>query len=507
MSKLHNAEKTCWNCPAAKLEGNVDFRGCGQSKENLTDEDKETVIECERRKELGHFQPNITFEQCPQWEEGDYGYRLKDMRVLILGMDGYLGWPLSLKLANHGFDVMGIDNHSRRDNVEEKGSESMVPIEDMDTRLEAAKEVLGVDIKFKELDYTNREELRKVLAEFQPEAIVHYAEIPSAPYSMVDADHATKVQENNTIGTLNLLWAMKEECPEANLVKLGTMGEYGAPLTGRPLFEGTFPADAMIEWEDRKWSMGGELTPRNPPSFYHVSKVQDTYNIYEACKYWWLRSVDIMQGVIFGVHTEEVDQDPRLRTRLDVDEWFGTVVNRFVAQAVNDVPLTVYGKGEQARGFIGLEDAMQCMMRIISSPPEPGEYNTVNQVSGTYKVKELADAVADVASDKMGKEVEIQRLENPRVESDKHPIEVVSRKLPNEFDFERKVGLKEEIGRMVELLSKEKCRKRIEDSKECIIPETQWSGEKEKPDIIEVYEPGSKDYGNYKSIVNTGKED
>ncbi|MFP4116388.1 MAG: hypothetical protein ACLFTQ_04315, partial [Candidatus Aenigmatarchaeota archaeon] len=286
-----------------------------------------------------------------------------------------------------------------------------------------------------------------------------------------------------------------------------TMGEYGGPLTGRPLFEGTFPADSMLEWEGRKWSMGGELTPRNPPSFYHVSKVQDTYNIYEACKYWWLRSVDIMQGVIFGVHTEEVSQDPRLRTRLDVDEWFGTVVNRFVAQSIADVPLTVYGKGEQNRGFIGLEDAMQCMMRIISSPPEPGEYNTVNQVSGTYKVKELADAVADVASDKLGKEVEIQRLENPRVESDKHPIEVVSRKLPNEFGFERKVDLEEEIARMVELLSKERSRKRIEDAKECIIPETQWNGENQRPDIIEVYEPGTKDYGDYKSVLDTGGED
>ncbi|MFP4046064.1 MAG: NAD-dependent epimerase/dehydratase family protein [Candidatus Aenigmatarchaeota archaeon] len=505
MTECHNVEKTCWNCPAAKLEGNVDFRGCGQSKEKLNDEDKQTLIECKRRKELGHFEPTIKFEQCPEWEEGDYGYQLKDMRVLILGMEGYLGWALALKLANHGFEVMGVDNHLRRETVSEKGSHSIVPIEDMETRLEAAKEVLGVDIGFEEMDYTDKKELGKLLKEFKPESIVHYAEIPSAPYSMVDGEHAHRVQENNTLGTLKLLWAMKEHCPEASLVKLGTMGEYGAPLTGRPLFEGVFPADAAVQWEGREWSLGGELTPRNPPSFYHVSKVQDTYNVYEACKYWWLRSYDIMQGVIFGVHTEEVSQDPRLRTRLDVDEWFGTVINRFVSQAVSDVPLTVYGKGEQARGFIGLEDAMQCMVRLINSPPEPGEYGVVNQVSGVYKIKELADAVADVTSDRLDKEVKIQRIENPRVESDKHPIEVVSRNLPNEFGFERKVELKEEIGRMVQLLSKDDIQERIEKVKKKIIPETQWSGEKKEPDIIEIYEPGTKDHGNYQTVLNTGR--
>ncbi len=507
MGKPHNAEKTCWNCPAAKLEGNVDFRACGQSKEEarIDSDDKETLIECKRRPELGHFQPTITFEQCPEWEQSKYGYRLKDMRVLILGMDGYLGWALSLKLANLGFDVAGIDNYIRREASKEKDAHSIVPIRPIDERLDAAKEVLGVDIDFREMDYTNRKELKAFLEEFQPESIVHYAEIPSAPYSMVDADHAIEVQRNNVLGTLGLLWAMKDVCPEASLVKLGTMGEYGSPITGRPLFEGMFPSDAVLEWEGREWSMGGELTPRNPPSFYHVSKVNDTYNVYESCKYWWLRSYDIMQGVIFGVHTEEVSQDPRLRTRLDVDEWFGTVVNRFTAQAASGVPLTVYGKGEQTRGFIALEDAMQCMVRLISSPPEPGQYDVVNQVSGVYKIKEIADTVGEVANNNYDHDVQIQRLENPRVEADKHPFETIARKLPNEFGFEREVSLRKEIDRMLEVLTRDEIQERIEKIKDVIMPETQWSGEKETPDVIEVYNPGEKDWGIYEPKLDTGR--
>ncbi|MCK4317768.1 NAD-dependent epimerase/dehydratase family protein, partial [Candidatus Bathyarchaeota archaeon] len=358
----HNEEKTCWNCPAALLKGNVDFRACGQSIAVIQNKISEEglLIECTRRPELGMFEPSITFEQCPEWRETQYGYLLKDMRVMILGIDGYLGWTLALKIAKLGCRVSGIDNYLRRNAVAEKGSKSVVPIADMETRLRTAKEQHGVDIDFRELDLLDRDELAEYLREVQPEAVVHYGEIPSAPYSMVDAEHAIRTQHNNTLGTLGVLFLIKEICPEANILKLGTMGEYGTPLTGRPIFEGLFPADAVLTWRGQEWSMGGELTPRDPASFYHVSKVQDTFNVYEACKYWWLRSYDVMQGVIFGVHTEEVAAHRDLRTRLDVDEWFGTVINRFVAQAVMGIPLTVYGSGEQIRGYLALEDAMEC---------------------------------------------------------------------------------------------------------------------------------------------------
>jgi len=419
MTQLHNAEKTCWNCPAAKLMGNVDFRACGQARflEVDVDEEEEIVIECRRRPELGYFEPNITFEQCPEWIPTEYGYMLKNMRVMIIGIDGYLGWTLALKLGKLGFQVSGIDNYIRRDCVMEKGAHTIIPIKRMTERLQAASEVLGININFRKIDINDADKLREFIDEVKPESIVHYGEIPSAPYSMADMEHAVRVQENNVLGTLKLLWIMKEIVPETALIKLGTMGEYGTPLTGRPLFEGLFPADAIIEWDNRKWSLGGETTPRDPASFYHVSKVQDTFNILEACKYWWLRSYDIMQGVIYGVYTEELAADKRLRTRFDIDEWFGTVINRFVAQAVVGIPLTIYGKGEQIRGFIALNDAMQCMVRLIVSPPEPGQYDVVNQVSGLYKISELAEAVAKVGNEKFNLDVKIQRIENPRVEA------------------------------------------------------------------------------------------
>lgn len=489
----HNADKTCWNCPAAKFEGNVDFRGCGQSSERIKSmsEDGLLVIECNRRLELGHFEPSITFEECPEWEETEYGYLLKDMRVCILGIDGYLGWTLALKLGVLGCKVSGIDKYYRRRAVEERGAKSVVPIEDMPTRIAAAKEVLGIDISFREIDLSDREALSDFLNEVQPESIVHYAEHPSAPYSMVDADHAIEVQRNNVLGTLGLLWVIKDVCPTASLIKLGTMGEYGAPLTGRPLFEGMFPADAVLKWDGREWSMGGEITPRDPVSFYHVSKVQDTFNVYESCKYWWLRSYDVMQGVIYGVHTDEVSADPRLRTRFDIDEWFGTVMNRFVAQAILGMPLTIYGEGEQIRGLIALEDAMECMVRLISSPPEPGQYDVVNQVSGLYKINYIAKTVAEIASEEYGLRVAIQRLENPRVEADHHPLEAISRKLPHTFGFEPTVDPPKEIRRMIDLLTQEHIKQQIKDQAEVVMPRTRWSGKHEEMDVLEVFEDGN----------------
>lgn len=503
--EAHNSTKICWNCPAAEFKGNVDFRACGQSKEEIRAKQKngQIMIECERRPELGHFEPSITFEQCTEWELMEYGYMLKDMRVMILGIDGYLGWTLALKLGSLGFKVSGIDNYSRRDAVMEKGSHTVVPIERMTDRLHAAREILGIDIDFRKIDITDRNKLKEFMEEVKPEAIVHYAENPSAPYSMVDAEHAINVQRNNVLGTLGLLFAIRDIVPETCLIKLGTLGEYGSPLTGRPIFEGMFPADAVLKWDDREWSMGGELTPRDPVSFYHVSKVQDTFNVYEACKYWWLRSYDVMQGVIFGVHTDQVAVDGRLRTRFDIDEWFGTVINRMVSQAVIGVPLTVYGKGEQARGFIALEEAMECMVRLIISPPEPGQYDVVNQVSGVYKVDELAEMIAKLAEEKFGLKVTIQRIENPRVEAEEHPLEVVSRKLPNEFGFDKNVSIEKEVTRTFELLTQPEIVGRIREKKHVIMPKTRWSGEKKDSDVLEVYEPGTKHIDGFRPVLRT----
>ncbi|MFC1599187.1 NAD-dependent epimerase/dehydratase family protein, partial [Candidatus Omnitrophota bacterium] len=439
--------------------------------------------------ELGLFDPmGITFEECPQWRKTPYGYLLKDMRVMILGIDGYLGWTLALWLGSLGCRISGVDNYSRRRWVKERGSHTIVPIASMTDRLHAAKEVLGLNINFRELDIMNREAFKEFVEEEKPEAIVHYGECPSAPFSMIDFEHASLVQHNNVIGTLGVLFTMHEVIPESSLIKLGTMGEYGTPLTGRPLFEGMFPADAVLSWDNREWSLGGELTPRDPVSFYHVSKVQDTFNVYEACKYWWLRSYDVMQGVIYGVHTDQVAADERLRTRFDIDECFGTVINRYVAQAVTGYPLTLYGSGEQIRGFIALEDAMQCITRLIAKPPEPGQYSVVNQVSGYCSMRKLAETVKKVGERNFGLKIKIQRVENPRVEADRHPFEPIYNKLPDEFGFIQRDTLEKEIYRMFKLLIQPQIRKRIEEKEHLILPRTWWSGVKKEVERLELVE-------------------
>ena len=509
MATAYNAHKTCWNCPAAIFRGNVDFRACGQSKDQIKSrmtEEGQIMIECARRSELGHFEPTITFEQCHEWQEGKYGYQLKNMRVMILGLDGYLGWALALKLAKQGFQVSGIDNYLRRDMVMEKGAHTIVPIPKMTERLRAAREILGIKINFRRMDIREHEKLAEFMDEVKPEVIVHYAEIPSAPYSMVDMRHALNVQDNNTLGTLGLLWKIKEVVPESTLIKLGTMGEYGTPLSGRPLYEGMFPSNAVLKWKDREWSLGGEITPRDPVSFYHVSKVQDTFNIYESCKYWWLRSYDVMQGVIYGVHTEEVSQHEKMRTRFDIDEWFGTVINRFVAQAIIGIPLTIHGTGEQIKGFIALEDAMECMARLICSPPEPGQYDVVNQITKLYKLNDIAETVAKIGKEKYSLNIKIQRIENPRVETEQHPFETISSKLPNEFGFKQKVLLEKEVGRMFELLRQPDIVARIKEKIHTIMPKTTWSGEKREMEIIEKYEPGTKKSRGFKGVLYIEKD-
>ena len=850
MSKPHNAKCTCWNCPAINLAGKVDFRACGQSTlkfEKKKSNDSETYImaECKRRPKLGLFDPmSITFEECPEWVESPYGYLLKNMRVMILGMDGYLGWTLALWLGKLGCHISGVDNYSRRKWVAERGSHTIVPIESMTNRLHIAKEVLDLNINFREIDILNREELKEFIEEVKPEAIVHYGECPSAPYSMIDFEHASYVQKNNVIGSLGLLFTMHEVVPESSLIKLGcyddeteiftdsgwklfknlrktdkvatrkkigrkllfkkpnsihkyphegdmyyqknmrldlcvtlnhriftqkrsntaykelrlelvqdikrkrrvydtgfewkgknkkyfvlpstdikipmklwleffgwyisegcvqqrkerpnnytivikqsikgkdvkalkstlsniamvlgkevrinrekncyrfgigykylaayldtfgkaankyippeiknldksllkillstllkgdgwrhmpeykrdnfryfsiskqladdvqeialkcgfgaivsyskrkkgycvyicqtprvhvnqgeitdkyikykgnvwcvnvggdgivlvrrtgkpvwcgnTMGEYGTPLTGRPLFEGLFPADAVLKWGNREWSMGGEITPRDPVSFYHCSKVQDTFNVYEACKYWWLRSYDVMQGVIYGVHTDHVATDPRLRTRFDIDECFGTVINRYVAQAVIGFPLTLYGAGEQIRGFIALEDAMQCITRLIAKPPEPGQYGVVNQMSGYCSMRKLAEMVKKVGEKKFGLKIKIQRVENPRVEADKHPFEPIFNKLPDEFGFIQEDTLEKEIYRMFELLTQHHIKERIEEKKHIILPRTWWSGVKKEVERLELIKNGNNNVNAKEKTKNITKEE
>lgn len=389
------------------------------------------------------------------------------MRILILGIDGFLGWPLALWLKDKGHDVAGVDNFSRRDLAR-----SVVPIASYATR----SRLSGIEMS--RLDVRRDEsQLFAKLSNVKPDIIVHYAENPSAPYSMRSRVRAVEVMENNVLGTLNLLFTMRDACPNATLVKLGTMGEYGTPMSGRPIYEGVFPDDATLNyWQDRSTGtreklvcpMKGEMIPKDPGSFYHLSKAHDSLNIKKACDWWGLRAIDIMQGVIYGCHTPQTTADEALRTRFDIDQDFGTVINRFSAQAVIGHPLTVYGKGGQTRGYLALEDAMRCMEALINKPPNAGEYEVVNQFTGVYSVNEIADMVRDITG------AEIQHIDNPRVEAEIHSYNPVHDKLPNKYGFVPQVELKTEIERTIKLLSNYYIKRDIERQVSNIMPTTTW---------------------------------
>ena len=307
-------------------------------------------------------------------------YYTDDMKTLILGLDGYIGWSLALRQLEMGNEVCGIDDFSRRRNVEEIGSWSGIPILPMTTRMEILKEKYGDRISFFEGDIVNPHFTNEVIKNFQPDGVVHLVEQPSAPYSMIDQDHVIYTQQNNVMGTLNVVHAIKRHAPKAHLVKLGTMGEYGTPELDIP--EGFFE----IEFRGKKATIP---YPRFAGSWYHWSKVHDSNNIMFACRLWGLRSTDIMQGVVYGTRTQDINT-PLLNTRFDFDEVFGTAINRFCAQVVIEHPLTIYGKGGQTRGFLALEDSIQCISLLLDNPPEMGEYRVVNQFDEQYKVSELA---------------------------------------------------------------------------------------------------------------------
>jgi UDP-sulfoquinovose synthase len=287
------------------------------------------------------------------------------------------------------------------------------------------------------------------------------------------------------------MFAVRDGAPEASIIKLGTMGEYGSPLTGRPIFEGLFPAEATLQYAGQEWSLGGELTPRDPVSFYHVSKVQGTFSVYEACKYWWLRSYDVMQGVIYGNYTAETAVDPTLNTRLDIDEWWGTVINRFVAQAVIGMPLTIYGSGNQLRGYISLRDAMQCIVRLIASPPEPGQYDVVNQVTDVFSVRQIAETVARIGRMEFGLDPLVQRLQNPRVESEEHPYDVIHEKLRDKFGFRSLATMEDELRHMFHALMAPTARQRIAELISVLSPTTRWSGEHGPMEVLETIRPAA----------------
>ena len=309
------------------------------------------------------------------------------MNVLVLGIDGYLGWSVAMHLAERGHSVTGVDNFSRRKNVERLGSVSAIPIKEMKERISIFAKIYDKNINFYEADLLDYNFLKYVIATTFPDCIVHLAQQPSAPFSMIDREHAIYTQHNNIEGTLNILYAIKELVPNCHLLKLGTMGEYGTPNIDIP--EGFFE----IEYHGRKDRLP---FPRQPNSIYHLSKVHDSANIQFASRVWGLAATDIMQGIVYGTRTDEMIEDS-LFTRFDFDEAFGTVVNRFCAEAVIGSPLTLYGNGKQKRGFIDLVDSIQCLTLAVENPPDKGEYRVFNQLDQVYNLTDLAAKVVQVS--------------------------------------------------------------------------------------------------------------
>jgi UDP-sulfoquinovose synthase len=331
-------------------------------------------------------------------------------KVLVLGADGYLGWPTCLHLSAAGHDVVAADSLVRRRWDEELGTSSLVPISEMERRLDRWRKVSGESIAWREVDLLDATALNTLLRETRPDAIVHFAEQRSAPFSMIDRQKAVLTQHNNVIGTLNLLFAMHEHTPEAHLIKLGTMGEYGTPNIA--IEEGFI----TIEHEGRTDTLP---FPKVPGSFYHLSKVHDSANIQFACRVWGLRATDLNQGVVYGCTTAEIGDDPVLATRFDYDPIWGTVLNRFCTQAAVGQPLTVYGSGGQTRGFLDVRDTVACVRITLENPPGAGEYRVFNQFTEQFSIQQLADRVAHARAEH-GLPTAIDHLPNPRVEKEEH---------------------------------------------------------------------------------------
>src|SRR5919201_5378907 len=329
------------------------------------------------------------------------------MKILVLGGDGYLGWPTALHLSEAGHQVAVADNFVRRHYDNELGVESLVPIEPLRTRIAVWEELTGKKIGMYVGDLTDAIFTYHIIADFEPEAVVHYAEQRAAPYSMIDRAHAVYTQQNNVVGNLNLLYAIAETNPDIHLVKLGTMGEYGTPNI-----------DIEEGWLDLEHNGRTDrvLFPKRPGSFYHLSKVHDSHNIEFACRIWGLRATDLNQGVVYGQQIPQTEADARLATRFDYDAVFGTVLNRFVIQAVLGPPLTVYGSGGQTRGLIDLRDTVECIRLAAEHPPAAGEYRVFNQMTESMSVLDIAKVVADLHPD----DVTIDYLPNPRVEAESH---------------------------------------------------------------------------------------
>jgi UDP-sulfoquinovose synthase len=332
------------------------------------------------------------------------------MKILVLGGDGYLGWPTSMHLAQRGHEVLAVDNYLRRTLALQTQSEPLLPSPDLESRATIFEEVGGGHVDVRIGDITDWSFISEIVREFEPDALIHYAEQPSAPYSMRGYREARLTLDNNLTATLNVIWAVMEHAPSCHIVKLGTMGEYGTP-------------DIDIEegWIDieHKGRSGRFLFPRQAGSLYHTTKILDTDLLWFYVRMHKLAVTDLMQGPVYGIETPETAMDPRLVPNFHYDDIFGTVVNRFLAQAAAGIPLTVYGKGGQVRGYLNLNDTLQCVELALNNPASAGELRIFNQFTETLSVNEIAEHVR-VAGAEVGLDVAVESITNPRIEPEEH---------------------------------------------------------------------------------------
>jgi UDP-sulfoquinovose synthase len=332
------------------------------------------------------------------------------MKIIVLGGDGYCGWATALYLSAQGHSVAIVDSFMRRQWDHELNAQTLTPIRSLRERLRAWFDLTGHRIESFSGDITDYDFLSAVFRSVEPQAVIHYAEQRSAPYSMIDRKHAVFTQVNNVVGTLNVLFALREFQPDCHLIKLGTMGEYGTPNID--IEEGYI----TIAHNGRSDVLP---FPKQAGSFYHLSKVHDSHNIMFACKAWGLRATDLNQGIVYGTITDEVAFDEALINRFDYDEVFGTVLNRFCVQAAVGHPLTVYGDGGQTRGFLDIRDTVRCVELACLNPAAPGECRVLNQFTEQFSVLDLAKLVQHAGAH-LKLRVEIEHLPDPRVEAEKH---------------------------------------------------------------------------------------
>lgn len=332
------------------------------------------------------------------------------MQILILGGDGYLGWPTAMQFAAAGHHVVVVDNYLRRRIAIETKSEPLMPTPNLNDRAEIFNAVSGSNIQVEIGDCVDFRFLEGLFKKYSPEVVVHYAEQPSAPYSMMGFDQARLTMDNNLQATFNLVWAVIMHAPECHIVKLGTMGEYGTPNID--IEEGWID----IEHKGRKDTF---LYPRQAGSLYHTTKVLDTDLLWFYVRLYDLRVTDLMQGPVYGLFTRESEQDERLLPHFNYDDIFGTVVNRFLVQAVAGVPLTVYGKGGQIRGYLNIKDTLNCVELAMNNPVFPGELRILNQFTETFTVNEIAEKISNVGNG-LGLDIQVKSVGNPRRELEDH---------------------------------------------------------------------------------------